>query len=276
MANNIAMMMDDTFDESLFNCGLSNDLSKYPLEFDLFNIDESVDPNSKELFGSENSFSSDQKMNLEDIDTESFSVKSTVHEDEIETSDDILNPNKFGHFSTTAASHSSLISQESKKFIRYPTIIVTKIVKPIRKKIFITREYPKLYDYEANTEFELAERKIEVSSSFDNTATQIQDKNVLILSEEERKTLIAEGYPVPNKLPLTKYEENILKKVRRKIKNKMSAQESRRKKKEYLDGLERRFVQGLRVERFWGPAKTMIFRFCLSGLQGALDEMYVW
>lgn len=62
----------------------------------------------------------------------------------------------------------------------------------------------------------------------------------LLLTEEEKRTLIAEGYPVPMKLPLTKQEEKSLKKVRRKIKNKISAQESRRKKKEYMDGLERR------------------------------------
>ncbi|XP_058798699.1 cyclic AMP response element-binding protein A [Phymastichus coffea] len=63
---------------------------------------------------------------------------------------------------------------------------------------------------------------------------------ILVLTEEEKRTLIAEGYPVPTKLPLTKQEEKSLKKVRRKIKNKISAQESRRKKKEYMDGLERR------------------------------------
>ncbi|XP_076445399.1 uncharacterized protein LOC143283142 isoform X2 [Babylonia areolata] len=63
---------------------------------------------------------------------------------------------------------------------------------------------------------------------------------VLILSEEEKRTLISEGYPIPAKLPLTKQEEKNLKKVRRKIKNKISAQESRRKKKEYLEQLEKR------------------------------------
>lgn len=43
----------------------------------------------------------------------------------------------------------------------------------------------------------------------------------MMLTEEERRTLVAEGYPVPTKLPLTKAEEKALKKIRRKIKNKV-------------------------------------------------------
>ncbi|CDG24138.1 CREB homolog crh-2 [Caenorhabditis elegans] len=73
----------------------------------------------------------------------------------------------------------------------------------------------------------------------------ITDQNItangdLVLSAEERRTLVQEGYSIPQKYPLTKSEEESLKIVRRKIKNKLSAQESRRKRKEYIDALEGR------------------------------------
>ncbi|CAF0815695.1 unnamed protein product [Rotaria sordida] len=81
------------------------------------------------------------------------------------------------------------------------------------------------------------------SSTMLTNLEKLPSSGPLLLTDEELKLIKQEGYQIPTKLPLNKTEEKILKKIRRKIKNKISAQESRRKKKEYVDTLERQIAK---------------------------------
>ena len=74
----------------------------------------------------------------------------------------------------------------------------------------------------------------------------------LHLTDEERKLLKEEGVDLPEDLPLTKAEERVLKKVRRKIRNKRSAMESRRRKKEYITTVEEQYESSKGLKLIFG------------------------